>query len=150
MRAKSRQKAVRTLFASIVSSDLSVAELRDLAFELQGGILSHELGSALAMFVDQLMRTEMPSDTGRDIDSDVEAVLQVMKRRRLSKSRLAQMMSSLEPTSSLPRIQDVTAEEYIREFFLRASSAERHHLLSLLDAPSVDDPYLDGIMKRLR
>ncbi|MCI3134005.1 hypothetical protein [Phenylobacterium aquaticum] len=150
MRTKSRQRIFRSLLATILDSDLSPADIRDLSKELQSGPLSWELGHALEMLAGQLSVGDTHSLESSDPTDDLQVALQLVKRRRIAKSKLGQIVKSLDHGMPLRRIEEVTIEEFLREFLSSATAAERSQLLSILDTPTKDDPYLAGIMKRIR
>lgn len=154
MRTNLREKALRIILSSILTSDLSANDIRMLSQSLsQDRDFSWDLGTALKDVADRLyLHTfEMKShDKLGDTSDQVYEALSAIKRRRLSKKMLLQYMSQVSPNSNFTdQSTKLSARELLINFFNTSSSGNKSNLLSLLEKGATGgDDYLQGIMKR--
>lgn len=153
MKTNLREKALRIILSSILTSDLSANDIHLLSQSLtKDRDFSWDLGTALKDIANRLYlhSFEMkPYDTN-DTSNVIYEALSAIKRRRLSKKRLLEYMTQVSPDDTLFGLStNVTVKELLTEFFNRKSSSSKSELLRLLQqSDKGEDDYLKGIMRR--
>lgn len=154
MRTNLREKALRIILSSILTSDLSANDIRILSQSFtKDRDFSWDLGTALKDVANRLYlhSFEMKSrDQASDISNQVYAALSAIKRRRLSKKTLLQYMSQVSPNNILlDQSAKLSAKELLVDFFNTSSSASKSELSRLLEQRATGgDDYLQGIMRK--
>jgi hypothetical protein len=146
MNHKVRQRAMRSFLASLLQSNLTNAEMRELADDLTIGSFGKELGN----FIQDAMLNLMDVDRKTDyIKSDSEQIINahnIIARRRLSKSAVLQLMQLASPKLRLPQLNG-TMKDILESYFAIATPIDRDKFLSILRGEPAD-PYLKGISRR--
>ncbi|MBI1686959.1 hypothetical protein [Caulobacter hibisci] len=133
---------LRSLFASVLQSDLSAADLQALASELRRGRLADEL----AYMIEQTSKHfRDPPDMASD---DLRALERLIKDKRLTKSAVYNIISSIDAGSKAP--ESATLRQMLQDFLSSASSKQIEKLLDVLGSVEGVDPYLKGITDRER
>lgn len=164
MNKKTEAKVLRVLLASLVGSELSPRELRELgtAFShepdlvIKLGRLLEEVGESLE--VEHLKSTEPGKSWSAfqnkfdllpeaEREHFVEHVISLTKSRRVTKKELLMMMGKLGPFNLQPNSARDTMREMVERFALRAPPADIQRFVEALEsgdfARSAPDPYFD-------
>lgn len=150
MRQTTRERAMRVLLAAFVSSDLTIQELEELhKYVLNSPAFLADLSLALKDVVRRLRAQEPRKEiVGRY--TAIDQALASVKRRRLSKAALLEMMRAASPDaddSNLARRS--SAREMISAYLAIASPIQRAMFLDMLGASRApEDAYLKGIVGR--
>lgn len=148
MNQKTCQRAMRSFLASLLQSDLTPTELRQLADELMVGSFGRELGE----FIEDVMLSlgddrRLRDDVGKP-ELGWEEAYEVILRRRLSKEAVLHLMAIASPQLNSQKIPSgKTLKRYLEWYAKIASSDEFSRFLSIIGGESVD-PYLKGITHR--
>ncbi|MDK2748121.1 MAG: hypothetical protein KYX67_12445 [Brevundimonas sp.] len=147
---KTNPTTLRSLLGSLLTSNLSDGDLRQIIRDLRYGTLADDLAFAL---LNVLGETKLPGsaaeNSSRRNDSSVLRAEAAVKRRRLSKATLLDMMresGGLDPSASLPTKASVY--ENLVTFFDSAPQAAASRFLKALEGPDTPDAYLKGISNR--
>src|SRR6266850_4285005 len=101
MKTKTRIHAVRRIVSSVLDSDLTPEELHEIANAfIHGGDLSAQIGLLIQETVgDGDVDSKVPEvkadEFGRTGDTFIDSALAWIKRRRLSKARIIEMMGAI-------------------------------------------------------
>lgn len=144
MASKQNDRLLRIVLASIISSDLTASELRRLSIDIQNGSFVDALGRTLADISFALEREPFGSPSQHH--GDLDAVMRIIKNRRVSKNKLRSVMSRLAPASLMRDFSDDLTVREMVEDYLRAVP---FGVDVLVDALSEDgsDEFLKGILK---
>ncbi len=149
-RSRTREKVMRILLAALLDSSLSAGELAEIAEELSASPkFSWDLGELLR---DVLGRLDMPVSgkmSNRDRNTLDALAYSVISRRRLSKQTVIELMNAASGRKYIELMNsNQTTRELLNKFFNSASISEIRKFMEMLENPSKDDPYLQGITKR--
>jgi len=152
MTPKTRERAARVLLSSLLTSDLTASELRELSEEM---LSSPDFLANLSILLRDLA-TRLSHGDGQRKHSDAngesrqlsELLYSEIQRRRLSKADVLALLSRVSPTMLGARSTDLPLRRLLRDYLIRASQSEREQLVKLLSSEKSDDPYLRGILKR--
>ncbi len=153
MRTNLREKALRIILSSILTSDLSANDIRILSRSLtQDRDFSWDLGTALKDIANRLYQHSLEvksHDQTSDTSDQVNEALGAIKRRRLSKKVLIQYMNKASPFYILPnQSAKLSAKELLMDFFYKSLNSGKSELLHLLEQGTISgDDYLQGIMR---
>jgi hypothetical protein len=161
MNSKIRRRALRNFGASLFLSEMSAAEMRQIADELSYGNLASELGElirdmATLSTVDSSKgdfgRNKNPFERTKNVsspqDSRLRVALNVINRRRLSKKAIWELMRTASPEFDAEQISaDATIKEHVSKYFETVSANDVARFLNLLEGETTD-AYLSGISKR--
>ncbi|NKX72292.1 hypothetical protein HGE74_09470 [Rhodobacteraceae bacterium R_SAG1] len=140
MRNEKYNRLLRSLTASILSSDLTDKELKDLFELLETKRLNRDLQEMLEGFV-----WSMPSHTQSKYyreDDYADVVLQIGAPKAALHNVISSMLGQDAPAKSK------TMREMIHDFEAQASLEQRKKLLDILKVGLGDDEYLRGIAER--
>lgn len=154
MHSISRERAMRLLLAALINSSMSADQLRQLAEEIR---LSDKFASDFAnllQYVAEQVRTpsnqKNQKQSGQIDRESLNMALVSIKRRRLSKKEIIDIITSVAPDfKEQGKKEDVKTRDIVAKFLAIASAEQRTHFLDLIsrkgEGPS-DDPYLRGIV----
>jgi len=138
------QRSVRIIIGALLSSDLSVDELRKLAKELASGNLTHTLYLALEDLAFNL--GGLTPHVISAVDSDL---YDIATRRRVSKSAFANIANDVIPSLFNDRaVKQLTLKRMVNEFLAVASEHQEAELVENLTGGERGDRFLKGIMRR--
>lgn len=154
--AKSNQQLMRPLLGAILSSGLTDPELRELARELRSGNLAFDLADLLDTFFVRTPRHEPLGSSPKTVLSEfrreetaIRRAEAAIKRRRLSKAALHDLLESYAPPSVRQRLHESTSvTELLNTFFDSAPVDATQRFLAALETGKIDDPFLKGIRDR--
>jgi hypothetical protein len=155
-----RRRALRNFVASLLLSEMSVAEMRQLADDLSNGNLASELGERIRYAAELLAIDNLKRDLRRNKDHPepneapaspedhlVQAALNAISRQRLTKKAIWELMRTASPGFDPGHISsDVTIKEHVSKYFESASDSDRARFLNLIKGETTD-AYLKGISK---
>src|SRR4051794_34867454 len=99
MQARTRQRLIRKIVASLMQSDLSAAELCELSSELKNGDFTRDVGRFLSdvrFCVEGLKTNKENRNDGALPDASIESVaVDIARRRRIPKRALAEMIEKV-------------------------------------------------------
>jgi hypothetical protein len=133
------RQILRSLLATILQSGLSVADLHSLADELRRGQLPDEL----AFMLDQVL-FHLGEPTSASVTSELKSLERLVKEKRLSKSSLGSVMTSISAGSTTVDSSG-SVRQMLQEFLSFATSAQIEKLREILLSPGRLDPFLKGI-----
>lgn len=146
---KPNQQLIRPLLGAILSSGLTDPDLRDLARELRSGNLAFELADLLDTFFARTPRHEPLGSSRKSALSELGRAEAAIKRRRLSKAALHDLLESYAPPSVRQRLHESTSvTELLNAFFDSAPVDAAQRFLAALETGKIDDPFLKGIRDR--
>lgn len=157
MKSKTREHAIRLFLSSLVNSDLSVREIRDISEALlRDRDFSENLGSVLkstAMILEgspNLREFKPTAECFGSSQNSIDEALSLIKRKRISKKNIIAMIRAFSPEwvhfPSEDRILKV--RELLDVFFDSASDRSVNDFLKWLREGSPPDDYLKGIMRK--
>jgi hypothetical protein len=120
-------------------SDLTAAELRTLSVELRRGELTDELAYMLSWVSDKFADPQGASPNR----SNLNLAAQAIKRRRISKENVFNILQSLSSIKEISENDSVNT--MLAAFFETADDKLSKNLLDILNASGPQDPYLKGI-----
>ncbi|MBB3773307.1 hypothetical protein FHS55_003940 [Angulomicrobium tetraedrale] len=141
MMQSTRYKALlRSLFASVMQSELSASDLRLLAEELRRG----RLGDELAYMVEEA--ASHFQDPIRETSSDLRALERLVKDKRLTKAAIQNIITSIDARSTAQ--EAATMRQILQEFLLSSSQRQLEKFKDIIASSGNTDPYLKGISER--
>lgn len=151
---KSKERIFRLTLSALLSSSMTSKELRKLVELLEQDFeFQHELYSSLAgipAFGADHRRFEsedlVPEPGGSD--GLLDLVMEILKRRRVPKRDLLDLLGALNPSLSFDTPSELTVREMVSEFLSISSTRARKSLLRELGLNVEDDLYLGGISNR--
>lgn len=150
--ARTRNKVVRMLLASLLQSNLSESELLEVSESLaHDPEMMFQLGRFLRLYTEETRNREPEPEISPSTFSNPEfqALLLVIKRRRMAKRQLLSLIESISPHARpSERLADLPTGELLAWFYERATDAEKDRLSAYFHELKGPDPYLEGIMKR--
>ncbi len=150
MRPKTQQRALRVILASLMGSDLSVSELRELANGLPDPEFAERLSDLLEMALLHISYKESKEVSAGHLEEDYDLILEAVQRRRLAKRDLISILRDVS-MSSLPSSvldQNNTTRQILERFLFGATPMEIMRLKNVLHVEGVRDRYLKGIVER--
>lgn len=129
---------LRTVLSGILSSKLSTTELRSLSEELRRGQFPDEL----AYIIDQINSHLAADDDERADEDTVLAAERLIKRRKIPRSALANILQSLGAEESPA---SVGIRRLLQAFVSDAPPARIRKLMEVLESSSEGDAFLAGI-----
>ena len=153
MQPRTRQRLVRSIVASLMQSDLTASELRELAEEFSEGKLGREVGRFLREILfsvrDFENRKEHPRNNKLEASSIEALAHDVVRRRKISKRVLADMVTKVAPHLDPRSLGSAgTIHDMLERFFQQSSPRQHQDFINLLESRSVEDPFLRGIVGR--
>jgi hypothetical protein len=149
-----RKRVFRNFVASLLLSDISHVEMRELASELDNGDLALEL-SELVRNMSDLMASEAnsskkePTRKGQSADPRIRTVMNAILRRRLTKKVVWELMRAASPNFSPDYFSpNATLKEQVSGYLTMASNNDAAKFLTLIEGRETADPYLKGISNR--
>ena len=132
---------LRTLYGAVLNSRLSTSDLKFLTGELRHGRLSDEL----AYMVDRALEHLGASGEDEAEDSRVVEAERLIRRNKISKASLANIMSSLgiDITSS-----GESTRSMLSRFINEMTTSRVDKLMSILASQQTDDGFLSGIIDK--
>lgn len=151
MNEKARRRAIRIFVGSMLASDLTRNELRQIADDLSFGSFGGELGIALRDVTAGLGDSPSeyyPVNAAQAGDYPAELAFDVITRRKLSKRIVLNSITTAAPKLAKKiLVADGSTRDLLQRFFDAATSAEQARLLNLLNGDT-QDAYLKGIARR--
>jgi len=101
MKANTKERAARLFLSSLLSSDLTRHEIREISEAL---LTDNEFGRHLGMLLDGIVRNMAPPEmkirplpTFQDDNDVVNQMVSLIRKKRLSKKMIASVMASVSP-----------------------------------------------------
>lgn len=141
---------MRSFLASLLQSELSIAEIEEIADELYFGTFGKEVGDFMRNALNTLTVTDKDKLKSSREETLVKSINETILRRRLPKKAILQLI-----TLAAPRIKSTqfslnsTVPELLEKFMDIANPSEVKSLVSILEGEPAD-AYLKGIAKRNR
>ena len=149
MRLKTRERAIRIILASLLESDLSTRELKELADSLSQHSLSWDLSDLLRDTLSHLTKFEEANKLPDRLNELEDLAYSIVQRRRLSKKVILNHMKNAASTPVDQMIQPkLSVRDMLHEFFLSAPLNEIDKFLELLQGSKKTDAYLKCIIQR--
>lgn len=157
MKSKTREQAIRLFLSSLVNSDLSVREIRDISEALLcDRDFSENLGRALKNLAVSLegfmdLRELKPSDEYFIFpQNSIDEALSLIRKKRIPKKNIIAMIRALSPEwVHFPSdYRSLNVRELLDAFFHSASDRTANDFLNWLHEGSLPDDYLKGIMRK--
>lgn len=157
MRTKSRERTIRVVAGTLLTSDLSLAEISALGRAMhEGSQLARDLGHLLedtVLGIEPSHGSMKTNRVGARIDAEpaglVDQIMAVLKRRRKAKKVVVKWLNSLG-NGQVGDLNPVwSLREIVSKFVARAPAVALERLQNDmgLETPATD-PYLKGIMKK--
>lgn len=149
MRMSTKARVTRVLVSSIMSSDLSPKEIRDLCDALMGkGDYTHELGYHLRALVETTMQqSESVSRSTREQDSDdiIDAIYLLVKKKKIRREHFIRMLCySDNAIGDYFDEKKFSIRRMIEIFVDNSKSSCVNTLFEILESP--DDEYFEHIL----
>ena len=157
MKPDTRYRATRAILASLIHSDLTAVELREVARLLEADpAFSAELGRVLGATAGAMgVRGAQPATTTRDpgyenSDHAVFEVLRMITHRRVTKHEILSVIKELYPgTAGGAEDRDMTIEALVRRAVMAGDNDRAMMFVDRLrKGRAKPDEYLKGIMER--
>jgi hypothetical protein len=149
MNSRTRQRAFRALLGSLLQSELTISEIRNIAEECYLGSFGPDFGNFLRNAMDTLDDANNRPKT-LDEEPPTKELLELVNRRRLSKKEVVQLMTLAAPkikSNSFP--PSFPMMELLERFVATATLGEIQSFLNILQGEPAD-AYLKGISRRNR
>lgn len=141
MSSKVYRTLLRTIYGSVLNSNLSVSELKALSMELRRGRLADEL----AYMIDSVIQNHLgTTDNEGRVDTMVEEAERLVRSRRLPKAMIISVMESL---GHPPPSNNESVHRMLEWFMNEAPSSRINAFIEILAGPRVGDDFLAGISK---
>lgn len=157
MRSKTRERARRIIVSSLLRSDLTMSEIREIgkAFVNQFDF-SQDLGCVikdLAKSIDSSIRMGKVKPLIPDYErhnEPFERAILLINKKRLPKRQVVPILNALRPDmEDYLRKAKLTMREMVTAFFETASKSQIAEFMDWLEKGlSYSDDYLKGIMRR--
>jgi hypothetical protein len=157
MKTKKSERATRLMLSSLLNSELSMKEIKDIADAL---LHDHDFLENLARLLREIALTiESSSNLREYISSDLSPGLRtnlineaqlIISRKHIPKMQILSVIKTLSPTwkNFVLNEPKITLSELLRYFFHKSSDEEARDFVRLISfAPQTDD-YLKGIMQK--
>ncbi|RLC13373.1 MAG: hypothetical protein DRI57_16350 [Deltaproteobacteria bacterium] len=167
MKTDTKERAARLFLSSLLSSDLSRHDIREISEAL---LADNEFSRHLGMLIEGIVRNMAPPEmkirplpTFQDDNGVVNQTVSLIRKKRLSKKMITSVMASVSPGyaqyyGTMP--EKFTLKEMLEKFldysgpgaFSDFMDMLQHRNLSdgsqIRDGSQVRDGYLEGIMNR--
>lgn len=152
MKQSSQKRFVRHFMASILSSDMTENEIKELIYDVfDNPELIQEIKWGLKAILDISHSAGVHKHKFEQLrlDEPIEIAYNVIKNRRLSKSKVLGNIKIVSGSNTTRKIRDdQTVREIIENFFSVATPQEQELFLEILGHKSSDeDAYLQGIIR---
>jgi hypothetical protein len=155
---KTTQKTLRIIVASLLTSDLELYELRDIADGFsKKNTLGKAIGRSLGSLLNHIETAQMdkqiePSNLSKSTPKPVLNVISIIKKRRLSKTHLYNIARDCFPEFNIGfSIEDQTVSEFVRYLYDNANKISFMKFTTLVEGGNVqNDSFLEGIMSKDR
>lgn len=157
MRSKTRERAKRIIVSSLLRSDLTMSEIREIgkAFVNQFDF-SQDLGSVIKDVVmtlgtsTSLRYTKHHKPDYERNNEPFERAILLINKKRLPKRQVVPILNALSPDmEDYLRKAKLTMREMVTAFFKTASKSQIAEFMDWLEKGlSYSDDYLKGIMRR--
>jgi hypothetical protein len=141
MQSARYKSMLRTIFAAILQSNLSAADLKALSQELRRGRLTDDLSLLLDQFGNNFLETRIEIE----VRGYVEAAERLIKSKKISKSVLLTVISSIDDGFFVASQSNYSVRAILENFFDASSAQKAKKLLDVLSSLDVPDQYLKGI-----
>lgn len=152
MKIVPRERALRTLLAAFLRSDLTTREIKALLHELHGPDFTFVFRDLLEEVLERVSSNRTPKMQGRrdNIRPDrAETAYYTIQRKRMGKRDVLELMNMSAPQVKVDSTWfDLPVREILLRFFAAADEQSATRFLQALAGPVKDDPYLRGIMKK--
>ena len=149
MRHKNRERVLRMFLASLLESDLSTRELKEVAIRLTEQSFSWDFGVILHDTIMHLSDLEVDKKVPYHWDEFDKTAYEIVQRRKITKKMLIDFIKSVSPEELWSMVQfNLPVREIFIEFFSLASREEANHLMEMLQGGRRADAYLKGIIQR--
>jgi len=146
-----RQRALRIAVASFLSSSFSDEELLEISVLLDVSFVE-DLSHLLTIM--QVLQSPRQAISAGSLSDDqpsmvIDAIHDVVRRKRIGKNRLLGYMHEVSPSASRNIASDgISTIQMISEFVAMTPTDQAYRLLMRVSGESDDDPYLKGISRR--
>jgi hypothetical protein len=155
MKSRTRERAIRVLMSSLLRSNLTMGEMREISEALiSGDSLAREVGLLLANIAEgveetpYLSRSKRSPDDRQSIQDLISEAVAIVRKRRLSKKDVLSLIGAVDPKAKTNlQKRGGTISDMLNEFFRRAPQYTLLQFLELLRGPNPSDAYLRGILK---
>ena len=148
MRHKTKERVMRILLASLLESDLSTRELKEVANGLTEQRFSWDFGKILHDTIMHLYDLEVDKQPPFHQDEIENIAYEIVKRRKITKKLLTDFIGIVSQDLRRMVPFDPPVREILVDFFNLASREEANHLMEMLQEGKKADAYLKGIMQR--
>ena len=155
MKVNTREKLIRIIVSSILSSDLTNTEIYNISNSLvknEGLLLDlreilQDIANKLDIYSSTSAKSQYTSFHGNE---RFRKAMNVIKRKRISKNKIRSYIELISPNDLILRKADSTpVRELLEEYFNKKSENTQLELLNLLETDGKGgDEYLKGIMDR--
>ncbi|WP_050382305.1 hypothetical protein [Bradyrhizobium pachyrhizi] len=149
MNERARRRVLRQLAGSMLMSNLTRAEIIEIADEMAHGRLGYEFGEMLRYLSVTLpeAREEVFAKEVVSVSSVSAAAREILLRKKLSKKALLLAIANVAPRLAKGGFPNGSVRELLDWFFESASPTQATKLLGLLGDEGAD-PFLKGIVRR--
>jgi hypothetical protein len=147
MKVRLRQRAMRALYAAIISSDFTEEEIREIGDAMRMGDIAIDIALMLDQFSRQMRLVDRHDPSFRADDRRFSTAKDLMSSRKITKTMLSKMIAAALSAPHGPSTK-ASADEMLLSFLDQASDRDADKLIAFLKGEPGSDPYLDGIMKR--
>jgi hypothetical protein len=150
MNPKTRQRAMRGFLASLLQSDLSKFEIKEIAEDLYYGSFGRELGELIRDSMDMWTDADRYNPKSIQESPSTKAIYDTIVRRRIPKRSVIQLMTLASPGLKSKQFSpNASVPELLEKFLSTATQGEIQSFSSILEGEPVD-AYLKGISRRNR
>ncbi len=152
MKLTTREKLIRTILSSILSSDLSNKEIHsisdyltrneDIVLDLRE--ILRDIANKLDIYSCISSKSDNPYST---VSKRIGDIFNIIKRKRISKNKIIDYMNILSPNITISNRYSL--QEIIEEYINNTSEDTNMKFINLLETGGKGgDEYLQGIMNR--
>lgn len=146
MISKANQGVLRIILASLLSSELNPTEMRKFAQDLDDPENIRKIQDLIYRVVEGLRQTDYRSENKI---TDHNELFEFIQRKRLSKSFVREVMSSVTPTMRELRNNDNITMRELVQAFVKTGPNKVEQFINMINNDH-DDPFLKGIIARDR
>ena len=146
MNPVARQRILRSFLASLLQSEISFDDMRDLAKELENGLFGRELSKLLYNSVLNIEEVNIISDNDSSIDPN--SAYNIIAARKMPKKMVLELMKVASPRIPENAIKSLLSRSLsgkaVKKYFDLASASERKVFLDIIQGKTAD-AFLSGI-----
>jgi hypothetical protein len=150
MNPVARQRILRSFLASLLQSEISFDDMRELARELEIGSFGKELSKILHDSILNFAELNIASPSDYDGDLSLNSAYNIIAARKMPKKMVLELMKIASPgipESAIKSLLSRSLSDAVKKYLELASENEKRAFLDIIQGKSAD-AYLSGINRR--